>query len=216
MTRDPALVRGPGLQSKSVRDISTESFKEENMKKLVALIAVLAISGVASAALTINVAGPDRDPAKEGIQLNPSDVVHIVVIASDGQLADTMLFIGNSGPGVSSLEQPFNTVNPEAGVADITWAEDETGHPYNLANVFGFDQLYAADLAIPAIPIPQINGTVVGTIAIHCEGPGAVTIVAFGPDNGIEYSRVVIEQIPEPMTLGLLGLGGLFLRRRLA
>ena len=33
-------------------------------------------------------------------------------------------------------------------------------------------------------------------------------------DNLILLDTVFIHQIPEPMTLGLLGIGGLFLRRR--
>jgi hypothetical protein len=52
----------------------------------------------------------------------------------------------------------------------------------------------------------------------------SVTISNSNPDAGTSpdagyYAPVtvqIVSEVPEPMTLGLLGLGGLFLRRRMA
>jgi len=50
-------------------------------------------------------------------------------------------------------------------------------------------------------------------IVFHCTGPDTVSITLWdGSYQGI-LDQVTIVQ-PEPMTIGLLGLGGLFLRRR--
>jgi hypothetical protein len=54
----------------------------------------------------------------------------------------------------------------------------------------------------------------------HCEGPGDVVIQLLGTstyetwDGGVLSSVTIHQVIQEPMTMGLLGLGGLFLRRR--
>jgi hypothetical protein len=56
------------------------------------------------------------------------------------------------------------------------------------------------------------------SIVFHCDGPGdvVVSLVHFNADFAVDgvMDSIVIHQIPEPMTMGLLGLGGLFLRRR--
>ncbi len=73
------------------------------------------------------------------------------------------------------------------------------------------------DLAVVVVPIPPLPvGTLVDNIIFHCEVPGDVTLTLVGDyENGIEVlDTQIIHQLPEPMTMCLLGLGGLFLRRR--
>lgn len=83
----------------------------------------------------------------------------------------------------------------------------------------------------PAVPPTQL----VWNLILHCDGVGPVTLdlTLMGSTHYWEYSNpsglpygddayategdlgdLVIHQIPEPMTIALLGLGGLFLRRR--
>ena len=73
-----------------------------------------------------------------------------------------------------------------------------------------------------AYPPPPLLGKLVDSILLHCEGIGEVTLTLasiYDPGTGEPVSITVmdtqvIHQIPEPMTFALLGLGGLFLRRR--
>jgi hypothetical protein len=66
-----------------------------------------------------------------------------------------------------------------------------------------------------------MNGTVVNGITYRAEIAGDSTIILGSVvDDGkgnylmAVWDTVVIHQVPEPMTICLLGLGGLFLRRR--
>ncbi len=47
----------------------------------------------------------------------------------------------------------------------------------------------------------------------HCDGPGVVIITLLDTGGNV-LDTITVSQIPEPMTVALLGLGGLFLRRR--
>ena len=72
---------------------------------------------------------------------------------------------------------------------------------------------------------PWLEGAI-GYVEIHCLGAGDITISIAGAqsfggtimDDGITVpgfgASTTVYQIPEPMTVLLLGLGGLFLRRR--
>ena len=48
----------------------------------------------------------------------------------------------------------------------------------------------------------------------HCTGPESDVVVYIADENGEIFDSILIHQLPEPMTITLLGLGGLFLRLR--
>jgi hypothetical protein len=52
------------------------------------------------------------------------------------------------------------------------------------------------------------------TDIFHCLGPGYVYINLYDTSGYILEDSILVHQIPEPVTLALLGLGGLLLRRR--
>ena len=78
--------------------------------------------------------------------------------------------------------------------------------------VFGeYDHAFGLAMSSPV----TIAG--VGTwwdIVFHCDGTGDVTIELHDNTGANLIDSAVVHQVPEPMTIALLGLGGLFLRRR--
>ena len=157
------------------------------MKKFVVLTLVLAMASLATAGITI-VGAPAT--------MEPSDVVTLQLVGSDGELG-TPAVISVMGPGV--ITPISNLVYPELPI-EATAIELIPGVGYLF------------DLLIPD-PINTLDG-VVAEFSFHCEGEGEVIIMAGMDVFDATFDSVVIQQIPEPMTMALLGLGGLFLRRK--
>jgi hypothetical protein len=94
----------------------------------------------------------------------------------------------------------------------MTWGDffASVGYP-GVSPMINFVELTAGD------PFPDLSGVLFDEKEFHCESDqGDVTIYLLNADTG-QYEvldTLVIHQIPEPMTVALLGLGGLFLLRR--
>lgn len=164
------------------------------MKNILIVLTVLAMASTANAALQLSV---DGALDVEQITISPSDIV-IIDIHGDGVTTSGQEFYMNvSGPATVDLTSVVSDWNPGGAlVLDLG------------------DGLYYVDLAKPAVPIPPVpEGLVMDGIAIHCEAIGDV-IVTLSDGTFTELDRVLIQQIPEPITLALMGIGGLFLRRR--
>ena len=187
------------------------------MKKFLVLMMVLGMATMANAALQISV-GTDTDPAESEYTLTPSQEL-ILDIFTDS-------FMAAGSGGYYAL-----VVNINAGHIDYT-----TGNPVLVppdGGMFITHEMSALDMGFP-LPAGEngVGGSAVvqdspsiaaGTklfdgIVFHCIGPvfDAVIHLYESPD-GTTINLVdtaIIHQIPEPMTMALLGLGGLFLRRR--
>ena len=160
------------------------------MKKILVLMLVLGITSMATAGLTLT--GPIEVPVGGSIVL--SVTADAISAAQAGDYANVY------APGTLA-SNPTMTANMSGGAFSLI--NDYLYAPYDYfymvgANAPGVDALLPGiwvnfDLSAGSLPVGSI-------IPISITGGGAahnVTVV-----------------IPEPMTIGLLSLGGLFLRRR--
>jgi len=199
------------------------------MKKLVVLVLVFALASLANASLMISVNGVVHPPSSQ-INIAPSQELNLD-ITGDGLTINDYAWLIAEGPGTTGGGRLLYTGDLSAlttyapgtgdGYEDLkAWLEGE-GMPYQNVNGITY-ALFASGLSTP----PSTQGTLADNIIFHCTAaPGDVTIslvkiVDERGDGGAltitPYDSVIIHQIPEPITMALLGLGGLFLRRRIA
>ena len=191
------------------------------MRKLLILVVVLGMTSMASAAFTLMVsdsgdAGTYYDPPEASSYfVNESDYVWIGIyndtdgVAGDTQQQNFYLAL-ESGPNanwtgawqqykpplVSGAPDNYvvgysTSMGPGIGVVDVWQANLGDGVPdhFNLIGVLDAKELHSS-----------LAGS-------------SETIYLLDMSLGI-LDTITIHQIPEPITIALLGLGGLFLRRR--
>ena len=188
------------------------------MKKFVVLMLVLGIAVAANAGLQISVDG-NPEPVESEIILMPSD--HIILdIWTD---ADIGLFelatyaLVAQGPGTIDASNAVivgpigNLLGPLPGLAGFEGVQGQGVAGTYLGGFSGN---------------PVAGDTLVDLIDFHCDGIGEVIVELWSvvdinadPQNpdyrtDVLMDTLIIHQIPEPMTIALLGLGGLLLRRR--
>lgn len=173
------------------------------MKKFVMLMLVLGMASLATAGLQLSFNG-DYETVDSEVYLTPSDTAWIDIYndtATTGAIPG--MYVGLSGLG--SWTGGNNVYTPPSPV-------DGTNTYYGVID-FGLGEMDVWAWA----PGVSTDGYGVGAIAdyeMHCDGePGDVTISLISGSLEV-MDTMVIHQIPEPMTMVLLGLGGLFLRRR--
>jgi hypothetical protein len=134
----------------------------------------------------------------------PSDTITIPILSDTGLLGMNVAVVIVEGP------------------ASIMGAQNGTGWDPGLS----FDPMVSPDRVI--LGAGNFSGNmdeVVGLVEIHCDGIGDVTVTimadsSLGGSADMNFGTpeiggtIVIKQIPEPMTMSLLGLGGLALIRR--
>ena len=168
------------------------------MKKVLVLMLVLGIASMATAGLTITVNGMPAEDSS--IVLAPSDYV-LIGLYNDGSVDQTIGYMAiESGPG--SWTGVGGTYYPPSV-------------PSAYATYIGFTSgLGDTWVMINAEPtVAKMGVGIVGEFEFHCDDIGEVVLV-YSDDLQQVHDTLIIHQIPEPVTMGLLGLGGLFLRRR--
>jgi len=180
------------------------------MKKLLVLLMVLGLVATANATIKLQVNGQD---VGSDISLMPSDTITIGIYN-----IDYVLMTNRNFPSYVDLSDLacFSVNNLRLGAAhgdtltDISYAS----YPGDDYGEVTMNQNWN-----PATPSPVASG-VIGLFNFHCElQPNVVVVTLYDynanhPDQGTPVQTLTIHQIPEPITVALLGLGGLFLRRR--
>lgn len=183
------------------------------MKKLLILMLVLAMTSMASALLQLSVNG-DMDPTDSEYNVTPSD--HLTL-----DIWTTTAISAGSGEGYYALACTTADGTISGGAAQIiqsdltlTIADDAVGNgyvPLQSGDNGVYGSIFSTGGTIPA------NAVIFDEIDFHCESTTDVLVylieVTAMWELGQVYDSVLIHQ-PEPMTIALLGLGGLFLRRR--
>ena len=189
------------------------------MKKLLILMLVLGMASMANA-LLISVNG-DTDPEDTSITLAPSQTA-VIDIMGEGEAPpmDAFLIIQGPGsiaghtmlyPGSITLYQELEEFAATIPCTPAEMLAMLAGAGYPGATDMSF--MNFADGAAPGLPLV---GKLVDDIIFHCEGddPPDVILSLVSGDFATVFDTQIIHQIPEPMTVMLLGLGGLLLRRR--
>jgi hypothetical protein len=170
------------------------------MKKLLVLALVLSMATMANAALTLGTSATQLAPTE-------SAVLSITGDGTDG-VGTFYLGIIVDGPGALSFDN-----------ATMLYAGNASGFAWDVTGVGPMLNLIDPVIEIQfngTPPVGQENPPLVGLLAdgltMTCGGLGDVVVQLFD-GNGTLMSEVTIAQ-PEPITIGLLGLGAMFLRRR--
>jgi hypothetical protein len=174
--------------------------KEDDMKKLLVLALVLSLATVANAALTLSVSDTELLESETAI----------ISITGDGSQTPGAFFLGVGVGGPGSLLIDTATI---LYTGNASFLAMESG----LGETLGFNEPYV-NVSLNGVPPvgqenPPLTGLLVDGIVLHCDGVGEVVISLYDGDGNFLDSKT-ITQTPEPITVGLLGLGALFLRRR--
>jgi hypothetical protein len=181
------------------------------MKKLLVVVLVLGMASVASADLIFTLNG---DPQPAEITIRPSDLITLDLHLATGEnILQYQLMYELSNEQAEFLID--GTVFPWASLAaGKINAYDDTD------NYISWVEIAASNLfSAVAGPLDLMDGLV-----IHCLDTTDVILTVYVSENTVINGEtipidtvmhtLVIHQIPEPMTVALLGLGGLFLLRR--
>ena len=173
------------------------------MKKFLVILAVLVMATVADAGLTINV----------------NDAMETVTIIGDGATASPAeVYLLVEGPGSidgGSMVYPGSLAeysDLEAVAANIGMSTDDTLTAFRgqLSKPDLVDLSFIT-LADGAIPPALLDGTLVDGIGLI--GTGSVVLSLVSSDFATVFDTTTVP-IPEPITIALLSIGGLLLRRR--
>jgi len=186
------------------------------MKKLIVLVLVLCMTSGAYAALS------GIELSVDGVTNGPGIVMEIELGISE--------YLGIDVHGPAGYSYTGYVIIEEAGGAGGEWVTDQE-HPAVLRPAAGDD----AAMIVPyfeggwgdgyEVTAAAFTGDPAGgkqfQMLYHCLGPDSewVRISLWDvneddPDYLVGQDFILIHQIPEPMTIALLGLGGLFVLRR--
>jgi hypothetical protein len=186
-------------------------------KKLLVSLLVLSISSIASASYLITIDGV-VDPVGFIMMPSNTDTLGIVGVGNPNPGDARAFWLLVQGPGVTSGGTDLYGGGALDEVRTQTSAQWDA--EFELPNAFasfGFPGVTTATsivLASTTVPVPPLNGNLVGSINFHCEGLDTVTLTLVSDNFATVYDTQTLYMIPEPATIALLCLGCLMLRRR--
>jgi len=169
------------------------------MKKLLAVLLVLGMGSMASATIRLSLNG---QPAPEQISIPESETIMIDVTTDVGGNMLIYLDVGMRSEGGYQVGTPV----PGPALGDSESRYISPWYDYQ-----GYDEIEIT-AAWAQGSTPQ-SGKIM-EFPFHCTGPGQVVVILYNPDLTEADRMNIFLAIPEPMTMGLLGLGGLLLARR--
>lgn len=189
------------------------------MKKFLVLLIVFCLASMAQAGLVFTVNGAPQ-PAE--IDLNPSEILELDLELTAGStiagyqlmytLSNEQAELIDDGASVSypDIEEPMTDI-------EFPWASFMAGkvNSRDDVGVRSWVEITASNFGnYSAGPLVLMR-----ELYVHCleETDVILTIVGVADLDGVEgvaVDHTLIIHQPEPMTIALLGLGGLFLRRR--
>ena len=186
------------------------------MKKVLVLLLVLGMTSLASAAFTLRV---DRGSGWEDIETVTIGVCETIKIGIHCDTAGSYL----SGYLMEQNSTLGEWVNTDQASAQIPPCTTDSFVAYLGYHNFGPVTWDSWDLALMT-DVGQ-TGIVANDFIHHCRGVSRINpehpewglqhaIIQIYNDAFGKVDKVIVVQTPEPMTIALLGLGGLFLRRR--
>jgi hypothetical protein len=166
------------------------------MKKLIILMLVLGLTSVTNAALVLSYNGSTDVTEVDDIVASTDFTIDVY---STTALPDQFVLFVNGPASHSGTGTVYAPPAPaHLGITDY----DTYG---------GNDHVFAGMMSTPDATAG------IGKwwdIEFHCDGEGDVVFDLRDSTGNTTVDTLTVHQIPEPMTIALLGLGGLFLRRR--
>jgi hypothetical protein len=185
------------------------------MKKVLIVLTVLAMTSVANATLSLSLNGRiDIADSQEWLNVSEIAVIDIHSVGEAAVWSNLTVIQGVAAPDLADMTILDLGVD-EDYILDMTddpdfraFVIDDLGYQ----NVVGI--VYSALIHVSPTPMAIPDGIMADGIKFHCEGEGDVIVTLLDGADGTVLDQMIIHQIPEPITLALLGVGGLFLRRR--
>jgi hypothetical protein len=203
------------------------------MKKLLSVFLVLALCGMASAAVSMYItdsAGNDE------ITLEESQSIDLYLWYTGDNIISFNTIIQATGPGtLSATVGNASDWDPPVAMPNITatgraiWADGvalaiDWSNPEEYPDGQLIPNAYKVTGSADSGALGQGNPVALAFVTIHCDGPGDVLVALTNVGcflSSPAWDEVVpvlhnmtIHQIPEPATIALLCLGGLLLRKK--